>query len=231
MIKFWFGGETREQGTGNREQEWRLARSVTTLTCRGYRGRSCRPEIACDFRQICSKGWSWRGKQVPRQAGDSPRQIRISPPAPVQSSPASLAPGLDRRTGMAWIRWAWPGRSRGLAGPAVPLHTHHQIPTVVHTQQHLGRLPRAAGVFDRHPATGAFIRQAPHPTARRAEHRHPHAVVLASAIAPHPGIQRHVFIIHIHNAFPSPRRACRCGDIVTLGSISSLCRWKTLRSD
>ena len=180
---------------------------------------------------VAGEGFGMRQSPFLFPVPSSPPQIRISPPAPVQSSPASLAPGLDRRTGMAWIRWAWPGRSRGLAGPAVPLHTHHQIPTVVHTQQHLGRLPRAAGVFDRHPATGAFIRQAPHPTARRAEYRHPHAVVLASAIAPHPGIQRHVFIIHIHNAFPSPRRACRGGDIVTLGSISSLCRWKTLRSD
>ena len=145
------------------------------------------------------------------------------PPCTVQPSPATVPRRAGRRTG--------PRRARGLAGrAAIPLHAHDQVPALVHAQQYLGHLPRAAGVLDRHPAAGAGIRQSPRPAALRAEHGHAHAV-LPPAIASHPGIQRHASIEHIHSVLPSPPRIMSGRRLSTHGVISSICHWKALRSD
>ena len=111
-------------------------------------------------------------------------------------------------TGTALAGGAAAGRA------AIPLHANHQVPAFVHAQQHLGHLSRAAGVFDRHPPAGARVRHVPRPAALRTEHGYAHAVV-PPAIASHPGIQRHAFIIHIHIALPSPRRSQSAGRIFT----------------
>ena len=137
------------------------------------------------------------------------------PPAPVQSPVASVPAGAGRRAGGTGIGRARPWRAGRRAGrAAIPLHANHQVPAFVHAQQHLGHLSRAAGVFDRHPPAGAGVRHVPRPAALRTEHEYAHAVV-PPAIASHPGIQRHAFIIHIHIALPSPRRSQSAGRILT----------------
>ena len=122
------------------------------------------------------------------------------PPAPVQPSPAPVSSRAGRRAG-ARIRRTGPLRTGRLTDrTAIPFHANHQIPAFIHAQQYLSHLPRSAGVFDRHPATGAGIRHSPRPAALRCEHGHAHAVI-PLAIASHPGIQRHTFIKHISIAF------------------------------
>ena len=135
-------------------------------------------------------------------------------PAAVQPSPAAVPAGTGRGTGVAGVWRARPRRARGFAGgTAVPFHADHQVPAVVHAQQHLGDLAGPAGVFDGHPAAGAFGAHPSRTAALAAEHGHPHTAV-PSAVAAHPGIQWHVFIIHGHNTFPSPFRSIRSGVII-----------------
>ena len=123
-------------------------------------------------------------------------------PAPVQPSPASVPAGARRRTRRytgirrtgrrtrcrTGVRRARAGRAAAVAGgAAIPLHADHQVPAFIHAQQHLGALPGAAGVFNRHPAARAFVRQPSCPAARAAEHGHAHAGVPIAVIS-HTGI-------------------------------------------
>ena len=162
--------------------------------------------------------WQRRGKpEPPRKKGLSlegrPLDVYL-PPAAVQPAPAAVPVGAGRGTGIAGARRAGPWRARGLAGrAAVPLHADHQVSAVVHAQQHLGDFAGPAGVFDRYPAAGAFGAHPPRTAALAAEHGHPHTAV-PSTVAAHPGVQRHFFIIHGHNTFPSPRGSVRSGVII-----------------
>ena len=166
-----------------------------------------------------------------------------SPPASVQPSPASVTARARRWAGRrAWIRRAgwgtgragwgtWAGRTVAITGrAAIPFHTHHQVPAFIHAQQHLGALPRMAGVFNRHPAGRAFLRQSSRPEARAAEHGHADAGVPIAVIS-HPGIERHILINHIHNAFLSPCGSSLRGVVDPEWSHPPLCRRRAMGSD
>jgi len=122
-------------------------------------------------------------------------------PASVQPSPAAVTARAGRR---ARRRQAGPCRPAPAARPGLAAHAHHQASAVVHPQQHLRPLPGSAGVLDRHPSTGGPVGHPPRAAALVPEHGHAHAGFLLAA-PPHAGVQRHGFIIHIHNALPPAR--------------------------
>ena len=164
---------------------------------------------------------------------------QILPPASVQPSPASVPAGARRRarirrTGRRAGRAGWgtgAGRTVAVAGrAAIPFHTHHQVPAFIHAQQHLGALPRMAGVFNRHPAGRALLRQSSRPAARAAEHGHADAGVPIAVIS-HPWIKGHILINHIHNAFPSPCGSSLRGVVDPEWSHPPICRRRAMGSD
>ena len=129
----------------------------------------------------------------------------LGSPASIQPAPSAVAAGPGRRTGGWAGRWRRAGARSGRAAAAgvfpVAAHADHQVPAPVHAQQHLGHLPRAAGVLDPHAAALALVREPPRlPSA--AEHRHAHAGPVAT-LRPDHRVQRHAFIHHIHITFPT----------------------------